>query len=235
MILLIMFMTFLVCSMTAFKSVILRIIVNIAIEALVLVLLYTKGADLGVDAVTRGEILYQHIQKGENVTQNERRIPYHPFKGFVVGVCGSVLLLICAVLLAFTAEKQMTGAGVLPSWTDAFMRRSEISGGLVQYSQADSISFTDIIRIVVRIMLMPFVSMAGSESRDFLLTLERCSPLLVLLPAFSYGTGYLQGPARRRQIHTEIAENARRRTARERKARKAKLNINRTKGPQQLN
>ena len=102
MLLLIMFMTFLVCSMTGFQSAVLRIIVNTAVELLVLTVLYSKGADLGEEAVARGEILYQHEQKGVSISKNERMIPYHPAKGFVTGLIGSSLLIICAVLLAAT-------------------------------------------------------------------------------------------------------------------------------------
>lgn len=231
MMLLILFMTFLVCSITGFKSPVLRIIVNLVVEFLVLTILFAKGAEQGEDAVGRGEILYQHEQKGIEISKNERKVPYHPAKGFLIGLFGSSLFLICAVLLALTAERQMTGAGILPSWTEAFTRRSEFGNAMIQYSQQTSASFTDFLRIIIRIAIMPFVSMAGSENREMLLTLERLSPLLVLLPAASYGAGYLQGPARRKRIHTEIATNARKRTARERRAKK----IQAPKGPQQLN
>ena len=61
------FMCFIVCSMTSFKSVILRVLVNVIIEALILVIFYAKGAEYGTDGVARGEILYQHIQKGQEV------------------------------------------------------------------------------------------------------------------------------------------------------------------------
>ena len=228
---LILIMTFLVCSLTGFKFTVIRIIVNLFVEGLVLTVLYYKGAELGEDAVARGEILYQHDLKGENIAPSERRIPYHPLKGFLIGLIGSSLILACAILLALTAEKQMTGAGALPSWTDAFMRRSEFRDAVAAYSESTSATFTDFLRLIVRIMMMPFVSMAGSENRDLLLTFERLSPLLVLLPAAAYGFGYLQGPARRKRIHTEIAENTRKRIAREKKARKTRT----PREPQQLN
>jgi len=227
-------MTFLVCSLTSFKSDILRILINIMIETLILIIFLDRGAALGTDAVARGEILHQHIEKGIDVTEGEKRIPFHSLKGYIIGFAGSFLFLIFAVILALTTQRQMTGAGVLPSWMDTYMRRSEVSGALVQYTQSGSVSFTDAIRIVVRIMIMPFISMAGAENRGLLLTIERLSPLLVLFPAISYGSGYLLGPSRRTRIHSEIAENRRRRAYREKKERKNK--ISRTpKGPEQLN
>ena len=91
----------------------------------------------------------------------------------------------------------------------------------------------DVLRLIIRVAIMPFVSMTGSENRDGLLLLERLSPMLVLLPACAYGTGYLQGQRERTRIHTGIAESNRRRIRKEKKARKARTAA--PKGPTQLN
>ncbi len=227
------FMSFLVCSMTAFDSAFLRVGINLVIEALILIIFFNRGATSGTDAVARGEILFQHEHKGIKVTENEKRIPYHPVKGFLIGLLGASLFLILAIILALTSKKQMTGAGTLPSWMDAYMRRSEISDALSGYLQSDPLRFTDIIRTVIRILIMPFVSMAGAENRNMLLMIDRISPLLVLLPAVSYGIGYMQGPAQRKKIHTEIAANAKKRKIREKRERRAKNAA--PKGPEQLN
>lgn len=228
------FMCFIVCSMTSFKSVILRVLINAAIEALILIIFYAKGAEYGTDGVARGEILYQHIQKGQEVSAGERRIPFHPMKGFMIGILGTVIPLILALILAVSAEKQMTSAGALPSWMETYLRRSEIGDALTGYTQSISITVTDIVRIIVRIMIMPFVAMAGAENRDLLLLLERISPLIVFLPAASYGTGYLTGPAKRKMVHTEIAANNKKRISREKRARKARRN-SAARTPEQLN
>ena len=188
---------------------------------------------MGTEGVSRGEILFQHIQKGQEASQSEKRIPFHPAKGFVIGLLGSSLFVILALLLALTAERQMTGAGTLPTWMESYMRRSEISDALAGYSQSAAVSATDIFRIIIRLTIMPFVSICGAENRDLLLTVERLSPALVLIPAAAYGTGYMQGPSRRRKIHSEIAENARRRRIREKRERRARITV--PKGPQQLN
>ncbi len=230
---LVAFMSFIVCSMTSFNNHILRIGINIVIEALIILIFFSKGADFGTDGVSRGEILYQHIQKGQEASENEKKIPFHAMKGYIVGILGSALFLIGATLLAFTAERQMTGAGTLPSWLDSYMRRSEISDALASYSQSTGITLTDILRIIIRVAIMPFISMCGAENRDLLLVIERISPILVMIPAAAYGTGYLQGPARRRKVHKEIAENARKRRIREKRERRARTPV--SKGPQQLN
>ncbi len=228
------FMTFIICSMTSFKSVVLRILVNLVIESLVILMFYSKGADFGMDGVSRGEILYNHQERGIQIADSERKIPFNKAKGFIIGLLGASLFLIASLILAFTAKKQMITSGTLPSWMDAFSRREEIFGALVHYTQGGSMMFTDYLRVFVRLMLMPFISMAGAENRDMLLFIERISPVLVLIPALSYGIGYLQGPARRKNIHTEIARNNKRRISRERKARKARA-ARSAHGPEQLN
>ncbi len=232
--LLCMVMTFLVCSMAGVGSTVIRIIINAAIEALILVIFYSKGADQGTDAVARGEILYQHVEKGQEVSAGERRIPFHKLKGFVIGLAGSVLFLVLALILALTAQKQLTGAGTLPSWMEGYMRRTEIGDALVQYTQTEGLSFVDVLRLIVRVAVMPFISMAGSENKDFLLLIEQLSPILVLLPGLSFGLGYLQGPSRRKLIHTEIAKNTRKRISREKRERKAR-SARTPRGPEQLN
>lgn len=228
------FMTFLVCSLTSFKSLFPRILVNTAIELLVLYIFFTKGAELGTEAVSRGEILYQHIEKGILVSESERKIPFHSLKGYLIGFIGTIPFLVFAIILALTAKRQMTGYGTLPSWMEPYMRRSEISGALVQYTQTTAISLTDIVRIVVRLLIMPFVSMIGAENKDLLLIAERLSPLLIFLPALSYGTGYLQGPARRTKVHSQIAEGRRRRISREKREKKART-ASIPREPEQLN
>ena len=81
---------------------------------------------------------------------------------------------------------------------------------------------------------MPFISMCGAENKDIILIVEKLSPVLVLLPALAYGIGYLQGPAMRKRVHTEIAANRRKRMLREKRERKARIAI-KPKEPEQLN
>ena len=227
-------MMFLVCTMAGSGSPVLRIIINAAIESVILMIFFSKGADQGTDAVARGEILYQHLEKGMEVSAGERRLPFHRLKGFVIGLAGSLPFVIPALILALTAQRQMTGAGTLPSWTEAFMRRTEIGDALAYYTRTDGFAFADILRLIVRVSVMPFISMAGSENKDLLLLIERLSPLLVLLPGIAFGLGYLKGPSRRKLIHTEIAKNTRKRISREKRERKARA-ARVPKGPEQLN
>ena len=226
-------MTFLVCSAASMNIQILRIGLNLAVETLVLFIFYNNAIGRGADAVARGEILWQRKEKGMTFTEKEQAICFHPAKGYMIGLLGTIPILICALLLAVMAERQVTGYGALPSWVSSLQSRNELGDALVAYTVREGISAVDVLRIIVRICVMPFVNMVGAENRDAMLLVEKLSPILVLLPAIAYGTGYLQGKKERTRIHTGIAENRKSRARKERRARKARMN--RPKGPEQLN
>ena len=228
------FMTFIVCGALTMDSAAVRIALNAAVEILVLLVMYNSAVHKGAEAVARGEILYQKQEKGREFSASERSICFHPGKGFVNALLGTLPVLICAVILAIVARRQTTGAGSLPNWLSAYQGRSDISCALAAYNGNAAMGLEDILRIVVRVSLMPFVSILGSENPDGMLTLERLSPVLVLLPAMAYGLGYLRGWQERTKIHTGIAESNTRRARRERKARKARM-ARTPKGPEQLN
>ena len=230
-ILMVTVMTFLVCSMITMKNDIIRVGLCVAVELLVLFILYNSAIGRGAEGVARGEILYQRQEKGQPFSDSEKAVCFHPLKGYLMALLGSIPFLICAILLAVTAHRQTTTIGTLPSWRSASPRRRDIGDALVAYTTQTGLTMEDILRLIVRILIMPFVSMVGAENRDGLLLLERLSPLILLLPACAYGTGYLQGRQERTRIHTGIAESNRKRVRREKKARKARV----AKGPEQLN
>lgn len=224
--------TFLICSMMNMDSLFLRILLNGAVEGALLFFLYSNAAGKGAEAVARGEILWQKQERGSFIADSERRMSYHPAKGFLVGLLGSVPLLLCAIALAIIAKRQETGIGALPSWLSSYQGRSEIGDALVAYTSQTGATAEDILRLIVRISTMPFVSMVGATDRDGMLLLERLSPILVLLPALAYGLGYTRGPAQRSRILTGIAEGVRKQKRREKKERKARHS---SRGPEQLN
>ena len=232
--LMVILMTFIVCTMTSFESTFLRMVSNGAIALLVLFIMYNIGGKLGTEAVARGEIMYQRQEKGLDVTENERRLSFHPMKGFVIGALGTLLVLIPAVILAITAKKQMTTIGVLPSWTSTLVRRSEIGDALAAYTEEKAMEWSDILRALVRACIMPFISMTGTANKDGLLLVERLSPVILLLPAAAYGFGFISGRKERTRVHTEIAESQRIRKKRENKEKRARKAAA-DKAPEQLN
>lgn len=230
----VIFITLIACATATFDIVILRVLLNAAVIIVCLMIFYNKGAGYGSEAVSHGEILYQKKEKGQQVAESERKLCYHPAKGYVTGLIGTLPLLIPALILAVTTSVQMTGAGALPSWMQAYTGRSDIGNALINYTQPEGMKAVDYIRTVIRICILPYINIIGNANKTGVLFLERISPLIMLLPATVYGTGYRTGKKIRTRIHTVISENDRKRVRREKK-RIRDRNTTRAKGPEQLN
>lgn len=221
-----------ICVMLNFEARWLNIVVNLAI-ALGLYLFFAQfGMNAGADAVNQGEIMYARQEKGRPVADWERSMCYHPFKGLLRALIGSAPIILCSVILACIAERQMTNLGALPSWVSGIEGRQEIGNAIAYYHEGGTLSLETLMRLITRVTIMPFVNMIGADDMDAMLTLERVSPVLNLLPAIVYGLGYRQGVNVRASVHTSIAlgkKKAKRKQAKERRAR-----IQR-RGPEQLN
>ncbi len=174
-----------------------------------------QGISRGTLAVTAGEIQYRRQQEGRPVDPEDRKLCYHPMKGFISAFLGSLPLLILALIYAFTAKRQVYQVGALPSWVSEMNSRSDLMAPLTAYTASASVQFTDILRVIVRAELMPLVCIVGSANMDGILTLERLSPILVLLPALFFGGGYLFGTRSRTRTHTDIREGVQKRQRRE--------------------
>ncbi len=207
----------------------LRLIINGAVVIAALLLYYSSGVSQGAVAVNQGEIMYRRRENGNEVGGEELRRCYHPFKGWVAGLIGTAPIFVCALILALTATRQMATLGALPSWVNSLASREDVTDAVRYYTVSGSMSLESILRILIRILLMPGVNMVGSENPEGMLLLERLSPVLVLLPCLFYGFGYTRGVQVRTQVHTDIAANNRKR-----KKKASKARARRTAGPKKV-
>lgn len=219
--------------MLTFRQNWINIVVNTCILLGVYMFFHQLGMSAGAEAVNQGEIMYSRAEKGRPVADWERSMCYHPAKGMITALLGSIPLFLCALILALITQRQMTNLGTLPAWLGNLEGREEIGNALVFYHETGSMSFEGILRLVIRMATMPYVNMIGTADKDGLLILERVSPVIMLLPAIFYGAGYVGGVGVRSSIHTNIAlgkKKAKRKQAKERRAR-----MQTKRGPQQLN
>lgn len=219
--------------MMMWKNTVLRVGLNLGLLLFGYLIFLQGGMNAGTTAVNKGEIFYQRDQTGRETSERERREAYHPMKGFVVSLLGSIPVFLIALILALTTQRVMSSAGVMPSWMETLERREEIGGALMSYHQAASMSLTDVLRMLVRMMLMPMVNIIGAERKDALLLLERLSPLLVLIPALFYGVGYQGGVRVRQRVHTDIEAGKRKIKRRQKRERQERNRA--PKGPERLN
>lgn len=211
----------------------LNIAVNLFIVLGVYMFFSQIGMTSGADAVNQGEIMYSRQEKGRPVADWERKLCFHPLKGLVSALIGSIPLFLASLVLALIAQRQVTSLGALPSWLSGLESRPEIGNALAYYHETGSMSLEAALRLIVRMATMPFVNMVGAADKDGMLLLERISPILNLLPAVAYGLGYMGGVSVRTNVHTNIAlgkKKAKRKQAKERRARQQTR-----RGPEQLN
>ena len=210
-------------------------VVRIALNAVMLIVTWelfsASGRSNGAVAVNQGEIMYRRQERGDAVTPRDRSMCFHPLKGFVIGLLGSLPLFLIAAVLALTTSRQITTAGALPAWMSSMAEDPEFSSALSAYVVGQSIGVTDILRVLIRMELLPWVNLIGSENSGALLIMERLSPVLVLIPGLCYGWGYTRGVNERSRVHTSIAAGNRRHARKEAKARKARA----ASTPKQLN
>ncbi|MDO5023080.1 MAG: hypothetical protein Q4E07_07095 [Eubacteriales bacterium] len=184
---------------------VLRIILSTLLIGLVMGLFYYEGAAQGEEDVSLGEIIYSKREEGQHINSEDSNNCYHPLKGFASAFLGVLPIFIIALIFSFIAQKQVYQLGVLPSWLTAFDRHRNIEIALSYYKETSSIGLEGTLRIVIRMLLFPFVHFFGAENPDNMLLMERLSPLLSLIVPSAYAIGYLSGPKRRAEVHGDIA------------------------------
>lgn len=212
----------------------LNALINLAILLATFLFFQQIGMGSGADAVSQGEIMFAREEKSRPVADWERSLCFHPLKGLLSALIGSLPLFLCSLILALIAQRQMTTLGTLPSWLSGIESREEIGAALTYYHEAGSMSLESVLRLIVRMATMPYVNLVGAANKDGMLLLERISPILNLLPALAYGLGYIGGISVRTNVHTNIAlgkKKAKRKQAKERRARQQQAH----RGPEQLN
>ena len=196
-----------------------RVLINAAVLLAFASLLYMEGAKMGEDDVAFGEIAYNRRASGHVIPRGDLERCYHPAKGFVTAFAGVLPLLVVCLIFALIAQKQVYRLGALPDWVAAFERDRSVQLALEYYHESAPVLPENILRIIVRLLLFPYVSLFGPENADAMLLMERLSPLLVLLIPSSFALGYMRGPKQRALVHGDIANNTKRRIRREKKER----------------
>ncbi len=220
------------CIMMSLDNKLLNITLNLSVAICVYLFFSHYGMSAGADAVNHGEIMLSRAEKGRPVAAWEKSLCFHPLKGLVVGLIGSIPLFLLSLIFACITKRQMTGLGSLPSWVGGFENRPEVGNALAYYHDTVSMDLESILRMLIRTSVMPYVNMIGADNKDGLLMLERISPVLNLLPAVFYGLGYMNGVSIRTAVHTNIAlgkKKQKKKQARERRVRQQ------NRGPEQLN
>ncbi|MDR3050799.1 MAG: hypothetical protein LBU67_03660 [Oscillospiraceae bacterium] len=214
------------------ESMILRILFNGALLAVFLLLLYSDAITRGEKETARREGLAHRAAEGRAApTADDLAACYHPAKGVLGALLGALPALCLAVALALLARPATYALQDLPGWLAYYRRRADIGLALSYYDSTAGLAATDVIRLLVRVQIMPLANIVTPLGEGAALLLDRLSPLPALLPALVYALGYLRGPALRRRVLARNEEAKRkhlRKVTRKQRARRNK------KGPESL-
>lgn len=181
--------------------------------------LFYEGGAAGEDDVAFSEIVYTRTQAGQSAEARDISRCYHPLKGAFSAFVGVLPLVVPACLLAAVATKQAVGLSALPEWVVSLERSREVALALSYYHETAAVTLENMLRVPVRLVLFPFVTLFGADNAGRMLVMERLSPLLCCLLPACYAAGYLTGPKRRARVHRDIALGRKRSAAKEKKAR----------------
>lgn len=189
------------------------------------------GMNQGQGDAAYGEILYDRRESGKPVTPSECERSFHRFKGLFISLVSCIPFVLFAIVFACVTQKTTYRLGALPSWTESLMLQTEFGTGLAYYHHQPGMTALDVMRVIDRAMVLPFVNIAASLGADATLLVERLSPVLILIAPLGYGLGYMQGLHFRARINTGIKMGDDKKKRREKKARKQRQ---RSKAPERL-
>ena len=209
-------------AVLTFESDFLRWAANIVLVLMCVAITFVKGARLGENEASLGEIAYAREASGKNVDPADAEKCFHPAKGFVIFLLSAVPVLLITVPFALLAKKQVYALQPLPSWVSAYFSQSIIREPLRYYDISYTAGIVDYLRIVVRLLVLPFANIATADRADAMYLVDRLSPLLACLPVIGFPFGYLTGPRSRAALHGDIAVGLRRARRKQQKAIRAR-------------
>lgn len=201
----------------SFDSFILRLIANGLVLFVCASVIFNKGLVMGEDEVGLGEIVYTRLEEGKPVDEKEKKQCYHMLRGWLIFLLAIVPVLAVTVPAAIGAEREMYVNQSNPSWVQSFESQDEIYQPLVHNTVQESTTVMDVLKLLSRLLILPYVGIFTAENKDTLLLLERLAPLLAIVPGLAFPIGYMMGPYARARVHGDIAVNKKRQKRRQNK------------------
>ena len=178
----------------------LRIALAALLSFAMLAVYFLEGMSRGTADAANSRQIERLEKAGHSIDEKEDASCYHPLKA----VAGALMLfavpLVLAVILALNAKPYTYTLQDLPLWvTGSYGAREDVMAPLGAYLQATGTGVMDWIRIVVRLFMLVFINLFGNV-QTAVATIDRLSPLFILLYPVAYVLGYLCGPAQQAKI-----------------------------------
>lgn len=225
---------FLASLMLYFDLAWVQIISALIIITLVMYQQFFSGASLGERDASLGEIVYDKLQEGKEVTKDEKDHCFHWFKGIFATLIGCLPFVVLCIVYAFMAKEQTFTLGALPNWTESLRAGTGMGDALHYYQYDGGMTLETILRVADRIMVMPFLNLFNAVNANASLLVERLSPILVLICPMSYGIGYATGLKQRTKVNTSIKIGDEKKKRKARREKKKRTQQRQPKKPEQL-
>ncbi|MBO2517801.1 MAG: hypothetical protein CW338_11135 [Clostridiales bacterium] len=182
---------------------VLRYIATVVVVFVCCALVWMDGSRDGMTDVTAGQNAYKHREAGKEITRAELEKCYHPLRSVVTFLAVALPLVLVSGLYACMAVKERIALPVA-EWAGS-ASGSGAGEGLGYYIKTSPMKLVDILRVIVRICIFPFMNLADSNAKETRLLIDRLSPLLICIPFMAYIPAYLIAPRARAQTHGQIA------------------------------
>jgi len=194
------FVSLIIAPALMLDSALLRIPLNLALLAGIVLLVYSDSGTRGQKEVAHSYTLARRQEKGAALSDEDIAACYHPMRGILAAALAAFPFFLAAIALAILAKPYVYTLQDLPTWLTAYLRREDIGSALRFYENLQGLQAADYLRLAVRLVIMPVSYMAGGFGDQAALLLDRLSPLLVLFIPGAYAYGYLRGPAIHRMV-----------------------------------
>jgi len=202
-----------------FENTFLRVLANLGLLSIGGMVFYSEGANQGETDVGFAEIAQKRLDEGKNVPASEHDLCYNRLKGVFTAAMAALPFFLVALVFAVIAKKQSFALGVLPSWVTAYESQAEVAQSLAYYHEVTPMTLESILRVIVRLINFPYITMMGINSYDMMYLADKLSPLMALTMPVCYALGYQRGPLLRALVHGNIRVNRRKQSRREKRAR----------------
>lgn len=166
----------------------------------VLAIYHIEGMNRGTLDAMSSRQMAKLEKAGHTITEKEDASCYHPLKAVVGSMLLYAIPLALAILLAVNAKEYTYVLQDLPTWlSGSYGMREDVMAPLAAYTQALGTGVMDWIRIVVRLFILVFINLFG-DVQTAIGTIDRLSPLFMMLYPAAYVLGYLRGPAEQEKM-----------------------------------
>ncbi len=190
-------------------STVLRAVVALAVVLICGTFVFAEGQRVGVSEAAHGEISYNRREEGKEVDPKDLNQSFNPVKPVIVVAIAVLIPFLICLAYALVATQEEYTLQLLPSWASSASGFDD-AAGLAYYNAGRAFGIQDLLRILTRTLIFPFVTIVPTTEYAARLTVDRLSPILVILPFLGYLPGYWTGRRLRANMHGDIDKNKRR-------------------------